>query len=205
MRPRIVFVPGLLPFLGLEAHPFPAGVGVGVGLSFGVRDGFVGGLAGAFGVGFGVGFFSASFLTVGFLVGSLDRRFSCVARSIDRNLGIGKTATAHVLASKAVIVDVIEVRLAIIGTESLASPHDGKHSRLKTTLDSFIRLIGAAELVDRLSKPGFLCDCRDTRLLVQRLRLADNVCECQIEGHCQRDHETGSSRNDKGAEGIKVF
>jgi hypothetical protein len=158
MRLRIVFVPGFLPFPGLRAQAFPAGVGVGVGLTFGAGEGFVGVLAGVF----GTGFFSVGFLTIGFLV--------VLAQSIDRDFehhsSIGKTATTHVLASKTVIDDVVEMQLAVIGIKALPSTSNGEDSRLETTLNSFVCLVGAAELVDRLGKPSFFGRRRDPGLIV---------------------------------------
>lgn len=131
MRRRIVFVPGL------KAQAFPAGFG---------------------------GYFwrrlSLSWLLNSWIIGSpFDYKFSCVTRSIDRDFehhsSIGKITTAHVLASKTFIDDVVEMKLAVIGTKALPGTSNGEDSRLETTLDSFARLVGATELVNRQANPAF--------------------------------------------------
>ena len=151
----------------------------------------------AFHAGFGGCFWrrlSLSWLLNSWLIGSpLDYNFSCLARSLDRDFehhnSIGKTATAHVLASK-----------AVIDTKALPGTSNGGDSLLETTLDSFARLVGAAELVNRQANPAFsTAVVIHPGLVVQRFRLTDYICECKIEGRCERDRKTGISHYDKGA------
>ena len=162
----------------------------------------------AFHAGFGGCFWrrlSLSWLLNSWLIGSpLDYNFSCLARSLDRDFehhnSIGKTATAHVPASKAVIDDVFAMQLAVIDTKALPGTSNGGDSLLETTLDSFARLVGAAELVNRQANPAFsTAVVIHPGLVVQRFRLTDYICECKIEGRCERDRKTGISHDDKGA------
>ena len=151
----------------------------------------------AFHAGFGGCFWrrlSLSWLLNSWLIGSpLDYNFSCLTRSLDRDFehhnSIGKTATAHVLASK-----------AVIDIKALPGTSNGGDSLLETTLDRFARLVGAAELVNRQANPAFsTAVVIHPGLVVQRFRLTDYICECKIEGRCERDRKTGISHDDKGA------